>query len=388
MFHTKFTVPTLDAALLQALEHAGVPVTVWSHTDAEGLVGANDEELCIYSAFIGNKAKVKTVIVITTGIHGAERELGTMFLIYLLKHPAALRSFLGDEIGLLIIDNVNAWGASFVSRFNESGQDVNRICQPWRDIEPSAHYTPAIHRAINPPMFNTRYLLRTAGHLLSMHVRPSGHAKLKDIIARGQDFDPDGLIHTTGGDMCFAVQTVKQILIDCLLQCPLCEDVVHLDVHTALGPWAELVLVSIDLPWSQAFKRAQRVFGDALESTKAPDSLTRSDKGVVEHLFRRALAEFKRATGRRVRYTGVCVEVGTYFLAFVVGSMWVRAHALRLRHADPDMFARNDDWTRELARMAFSPQSVYWRRQGIRRLHTFFHLVVKNIHGGALEVRQ
>ena len=367
------TTADLDQVVASVIENAGVTPRYRMMPDHKR--GAYNEPLYTTYFWIGNR-DATTVTVITTGLHGAEGKIGSLFVTDLLTRRSAYEQLLNRDHALLVIVNLSPWSASFGSRFTEDGSDTNRLFgrQPATS-ETLPPYYAEVDEVLNVPKLTARAALRSICTLLWYRYRhQDGLARMQTIIAEGQVHDPKRLLYVGTGES-WTNATVREII---RTELRMAKHVIHVDIHTALGWWGTCLKVVIDHPNSQRYARAAKLFGvRGLISTKVPNRYTRSDKGTIELAFYEELASWQT-------YTGVCVEIGTLPLNIVVMAMWLRVCVLNTLKSDPEFYDRNDPWSRELVRHAFAPRNKQWRRNALAHLHTLLRNIIRGVNDGVL----
>ena len=370
-FYKEFTGTPLelDQALQRKLDDSSIAAEHRNFTEDRNLRGALNEELYATYFWLGNP-QAPTRIVITTGLHGAEREIGTLFILDLLRLKRRYEEQLGRECAILVIDNLSPWATSYNTRFTQHGFDPNRTNgpKPAETNQLPKRYQD-IDELINIPKLTTGAALKTIlGLWWYKYVHPQGgQANFERIIAEGQSHDPERMLYVASGE-CWPNTTLRQILKTELQGC---KHVIHIDIHTALGWWSECLKVVIDHPSSDRFTRAVQLFGARrLLSTKVPNGYTQSDRGTIEQIFYDVLEPEQL-------YTGVCAEVGTWPINFVVPAMWLRDRVVRTRETNPEFFKRNDAWSRKVVKLAFAPQNKLWRHLAIANLHNLTQRTIR-----------
>ncbi len=281
-----------------------------------------------------------SAIVVSSGIHGVEGFFGSAVqLAFLEKLSPDWRPPEGAAIVLL--HALNPFGFAWQRRFNEENIDLNR-----NFLLPEQTYSGA------PPLSDLfRQALQAApGAFGFQNARMAklawryGVRSFWETLPVGQYDHPDWLFF--GG----RAPSQSSLLLDPLLPSLLgqCQEVVHLDLHTGLGRWANWeLLLSEQEPlenvawWSEHFG-ASRVKASA----SAPGS----------YAIRGGFGDWLRARFPQCRYRFATAEFGTYAPLRVIQALTNELHWHgQLGHTDPQ------HWARLQLTEAFAPRDARWR---------------------------
>jgi hypothetical protein len=259
--------------------------------------GPQGEKLSIDFARIGYE-KARSVVVVSSGLHGVEGFFGAAVQLALLQDEDLVRG-LPQDVALLLIHALDPWGFAWVRRVNEDNVDLNRnFLLPGQPYAGCPELYAALDGLLNPrhppsryDIFRLRALLATLRH---------GMPPLKQAVAGGQYEFPRGLFY--GGQ---APARTVGILTEVLPRwLGAAERIVHFDFHTGLGRWATYqLLVDVGLD-AQLFEWSRARFGAKVVHSDPVDSIAYQARG--------DLAAWCRATFPDRTYDLLCAEFGTY----------------------------------------------------------------------------
>ncbi|MFQ5994331.1 MAG: DUF2817 domain-containing protein [Acidiferrobacterales bacterium] len=271
-----------------------------------GARGPAGEHLSIDTAHFSNAAS-KRLLVLTSGVHGAEGLAGSALQQYLLrtrfsdprKQPACT---------VLFVHAVNPYGFAHIRRANENNVDLNRNCItrfPGPDNPAYADFD---------FLLNPRAPLRPhqpfLPQLLWLGIR-RGPRTARQAIAGGQYAFPRGLFYG-GAERQQSTETLYQILR--MFATQQTRHVLHIDIHTGLGKYGYATLLAHEAPGSdelcqlQAWLSAERVL-----SSYAAGATTYAAIGTLGWLTKEIFAHAK--------VYAATMELGTYSLLHVLSAL-------------------------------------------------------------------
>lgn len=184
-------------------------------------------------------------LIITTGEHGIEGYLGSVFLHWFTAE--FLPRLDPRRTGLLLVHAINPWGMAQRRRVNRSNVDVNRnFLAAGESVATDANADYARLQALFNPAGPLTSLGRSTARFAA-HVLPGliqiGAGRIQTAFTLGQYRFPRGVYY--GGD---ALQPETQFMIELYReQWRGYQQVVHLDVHTGYGPRDQMSLVNSPL---------------------------------------------------------------------------------------------------------------------------------------------
>ena len=205
-------------------------------------VGPGGEELTIDVACSATE-DADNVLVISSGLHGVEGFFGSAVQTVLLERWASSAS---PPVRCVFLHALNPYGFAWIRRPNENNVDLNRnFLLPGEAFEGAPEGYARLDSFLNPRRPPSRwepYTLK-ALWLIAKH----GLFSLKQAIAAGQYEFPKGLFFGGAGPS----QTQLLLAEHMPRWLSGSKRVVHLDLHTGLGPMASWKLL-IDYPLTTA----------------------------------------------------------------------------------------------------------------------------------------
>lgn len=337
---------------IKALEPAGFAHTSYKlqGVDDEGgpLKGPTGEDLTIDVGVRPGSPNSKAR-VITSGLHGVEGFFGSAVQLGLLHDRAWLEAAAGHTT--VLVHALNPYGFAWKRRWNENNVDLNRSFFTAGETRPET--LSDFHAFIDflcpkspPPRLDTFPI--EAGWLIARH----GFAKLKQTLPVGQYDYPCCIFY--GGNGPSETQSILERHAGSWVG--EAEEILLLDLHTALGPWGTYKLLLGEDQDCVELDEMRRRFGfDAVE-----DPSERHDAQQVFYAARGTLLPwFKTLFPGRTCYATLA-EFGTYSNVRVLQSLRAehRAHC----HGDP---LGKHAWTKDQLMEMFVPASAAWREQVI-----------------------
>ncbi len=208
--------------------------------------GLNGEPLTMLGTafFKGRPEDVKTLLFMSSGVHGAESRLTIAALSDLLRKVADNNDSVPvcDNVAYVILPNVNPFGASFGIRENQNNVDINRNFGPYEGLYPAGELEPLWHKVdpiLNPQEKQsamTFFLLLAWLYiqycLICLLYRES--SPLPTVCAGGQNRDKTKIFYA-GREAESNVEAIQVIVSDVAYMFPNAEYVIHEDDHTGLG---------------------------------------------------------------------------------------------------------------------------------------------------------
>lgn len=227
------TVPESHAKFVAACEGAGLDVTPHRHP----LVGPTGEALHAAVARMG-PCNARNVVLSISGVHGIEGFAGSALKIGALQARAELLP-LAPDMAVVFVHQLNPWGAAWSRKENEHNQELLRhTYHQYRPRRPNPVFA-ALAEVMDYPSLRTLDEFMTARRrvrALSDRFTPQQIGK---GLVPGQDTHPT-LFTFNGGPKSWSTQLLEQVVKDELRGA---ERVVVFDLHTAVGPWGETVIM-------------------------------------------------------------------------------------------------------------------------------------------------
>lgn len=309
--------------------------------------GPGGGELTVDVALVGARNPRRTVVV-SSGLHGVEGFFGSAVQL------ACLRRFREGSVSVpggtlvVLLHAVNPFGFAWRRRANEDNIDLNRnFLDDGETYAGVPEHYDRVHRLLtprSPPSRLDPFRLRAA-----WAVHRHGASVLQNAVATGQYEHSSGLFFG-GREAAASTRLVQEHFWNWTRAA---EEVVHLDLHTGLGAYAEYRLLIEpphvhDLGWYRSRFDPERV-------AAVGDDTPYAARGVMG-------AWLARHAGPR-RYRFACLEFGTYASLRVLTAL--RAENRAHHHSTPGA-AAYEHAKRELME-CFYPARGLWRRKALGR---------------------
>jgi hypothetical protein len=321
----------------------GVEAELWQFRCPES--GPDDEELFFDVARIGPSEATK-LLVLSTGLHGVEGPVGLPMLQLACQDYARQ---LAPDVGLLIMHAMDPFGFAWSRRQDHEGIDLNRnFLLPHEAYDGASSGYRDLERILNPPSPPRwdGFALRAALRVLTMGLGP-----LKQAIVEGQYEFPRGLFY--GGGHPSWTQTILSEHWASWIGAA--SDVMHLDVHSGLGPWGHLQLLGT--PPNNSTERNRLL---ACFSQHARDFTTERP---VHYHTRGELGRWCQHHLPGIDYRYFCAEFGTYGPFKTLGSLRQELRNWEWGRLEDRPSSAQAAQLREI----FCPRDKNWRRRVVEQ---------------------
>ena len=329
----------------QRLRAAAARMGIYARHYVHPLRGFQDEPLGTDVYVIGNPA-ARQILVIESGTHGVEGYTGSAIQLALFdRELPQLKSL---DVTVMIIHAVNPYGFSWRRRGDEQNVDVNRNFVDFADANATRN---EMFDRIAPHLVPEQWTEENvrAGDVALESLRQShGADAVSRAMRRGQYSHP-GSVFYGGHGPAWSRVTVERIAREYLLPA---DDILLLDVHTGLGSYGELQLLSIEPATGSLFEGLRRFFGPRLRSTADPASGAANATGNI-------FAGYARCVPPE-RFLGIALEFGTVDQARIQRAL--RADAWAYLGDDDPARATFREQSRHEMFEAFCPADPAWRR--------------------------
>jgi hypothetical protein len=321
---------------------SSMPLGATLETHPIGQRGPDGEELGIDVAMLGDPAADKVVIV-SSGLHGIEGFFGSAVQAAILEERlVGFRPPRGHAIVLL--HALNPYGFAWLRRVNEDNVDLNR-----NFLLAGESYAGAPERyAMLDPLLNPQSAPTSVEPFLlkaGWNIAKYGMPALREAVAGGQYEFPAGLFF--GGRGPSRTQAILGELLPRLL--PRASRVLHVDLHTGLGPWTTYkLLVDHEAGSEGANWLAERFGADHVQPW--------ANTG-VSYRIRGGLGTWCKALFPGRSYDVMVAEFGTYANLRVIRALRGENQAHHWGKADDPSTKRAKDGLREV----FAPSDRHWR---------------------------
>jgi hypothetical protein len=306
--------------------------------------GPHGEELAIDVAYLGPEAPAR-VLAVSSGVHGAEGFAGSAIQRQLLAEQLDGLE-LPRDAGLLLVHAVNPYGFAAVRRVNESNVDLNRnFLRHPDEHEPNPDYD-ALYLHVNPERLDEESDAASRAALLAFAQR-EGFPRLQAVLTRGQYAHPRGMQY--GG----AREEASNVALRAIARSETrgARRVAWIDVHTGLGSYGEVEMISELPPGDPGLLRARAFWGGVVKTTASGESVSAAVCGSIDRGLPQELPGCELTLG--------CAEIGT---VDPVRAFWaMRADNWLHVHGDPDSAQGRAIRAGLLA--AFRPDDPAWMRR-------------------------
>lgn len=312
--------------------------------------GPDGAALATDTSWIGDR-EARRVVVLISGIHGAEGYAGSAIQIDLLRNRDAIA--LPDGVALLLIHAANPHGFAWDRRVTEEGCDLNRNFVDFAAPLPDNPGYDLLADHLVPSSLDAQTIAQAEAAIEAFR---RDHGELAFQVARksGQHRHPAGMFF--GGTAPTAARRTLEMI---MTSEGLAERdfVTVVDVHTGLGPYGYGEAQSEHASRSRSHAIVQQMFGAAVTSVDGGTSFSVPVRGSVQIAWQRL-----RGDGR---HAYLCLEYGTYDQE-ASRLAYRQDHWL---HAQPagDVDAGERARIRDQMRRFFNPPDPIWQEMVLAR---------------------
>lgn len=237
-----------DKFLLACENHQ---LDVW-HYRNHAVKGAEGEALYTDIAVIGDTG-AKKVLIISSGTHGVEGYCGSALQLHAMQQ--GLYEMITDDCVCYLVHTINPYGFSHNRRVNEDNVDLNRNFVDFRHPLPD---NPS-YRIFKE--FTGGYIQvaggRTVPDAICAYIEKFGEKKYQEAITSGQYTDEED-IYFGGKQATWSNVTWNNFIKRSVSTAT---HVIHIDIHTGLGPFGKQTLIYTGDPSKPAFHMACECYG-------------------------------------------------------------------------------------------------------------------------------
>ncbi len=302
--------------------------------------------------FLSFRPKALKIIMVISGTHGVEGPAGYDLQMDLLEKR--VHEKLPADIGLIFVVALNPWGWAHGRRTDENNVDLNR--NGWFGAWPDTPaFTPEIAALVHLAKCDEKWY-RALSEILADSAKC---ASLRTQVFRGQDADPKGIFYG-GRERSWSLHQLEEYPQSLA---GTCKQLAVLDIHTGLGEFGEIMLISPARPDDdKLIARVKSWFG-------LTPVFPKLGQNKVVPAVSSDLLFFIAQCLPRVQVTGLAVEIGTIpfeesFPIFVAES--------RLYHGSEDDLAflcqsefGLGDVERNVQRIFYPPMSDHFSEVGM-----------------------
>lgn len=329
---------TARRRFLAAVERLG-----WrTETGEIDAVGPDGEKLAV-DVGCSPDAGPENMLVVSSGLHGVEGFFGSAVQLALLERWAASST---PPVRCLFLHALNPYGFAWLRRFDECNVDPNRnfLLENEKYEGAPAGYA-ALDRLLNPRRppsnwdpFRLKALAKVARH---------GSRTLRQSVAAGQYEYPQGLFFGGRGPS----QVNQWLDANFARWLRGSQRVIHLDLHTGLGPMGSYKLLTDHPLDAQQQDRMEQYFG--------ADSCEGYGTGGIAYDTRGGFGRWCMSKRFAPDYLYACVEFGTYRPIEVLASLRAENQA----HHWSDGSAVSMMRAKQRLKEVFCPAAARWRTQ-------------------------
>ncbi len=246
--------------------------------------------------FLSFRPTAPKIILIISGTHGVEGPAGYDLQMDLLEKR--VHEKLPADTGLVFVVALNPWGWANGRRTDGNNVDLNRNGLTVGAPSDTPPYTSEITALVHPKQCDEEWYRALSEQLAD----PVQCASLRAQVFRGQDADPKGIFYG-GHERAWSLQQLDNFCVENLLNT--CQHLAVLDIHTGLGEFGEIMLISSARPSDdKLIARVKSWFG----LTPVFPKLGQTDR--VNAVSSNLLFYIAQCLPR-VQVTGLAVEIGT-----------------------------------------------------------------------------
>ncbi len=249
-----------------------VSATAWTYTHSD--TGPDNETLGSDMLWLGPR-QASRVLVLISGTHGVEGFVGSAIQQLVLSLFNSRDLTLPDDFALLFIHALNPWGFAWCRRCDEQGIDLNRN---FVDFSTSLPANPDFAR-IRPWLYEENKEKRQQG--LAACQQSMGQTAYEVALSGGQYVDSAAPFFG-GTQPAHGRQVIERLMSEFELAD---RDLLVLDLHSGLGPWAYAELICDHPLESDGESVARRMYGAAVALPARGSSFSVPKLGLLDYAW-------------------------------------------------------------------------------------------------------
>ena len=304
-------------------------------------IGAQGETLTMDVVRLGS-SDAQAVLLVTSGVHGAEGLCGSGLQIALMHDQDLLDRLRNRGIALLVVHAVNPYGFSHLRRVNEDNIDLNRNFLDFSQPLPSNVAYAQLHAHLIPAEWPPADADQAALAAYSDHHGPRAY---QNAVTTGQSAFSNGVFYS-GTAPSWSNRTLRQVLRE---HASGAQRLAWIDLHTGLGPAGHGEKIYAGRDDAAEWDRARAWWGSDLFSPHQGTSQSEPVRGSAASCL---YEECPNSVN-----TAMALEFGTVplpsMLQAVYGDQWLANH--------PDASPNQASTIKQTVRDAFYIDSDTWR---------------------------
>jgi predicted deacylase len=210
---------------LLAAQGARWQLTFHEHPNVKGA----DGEILAMDVASHIPADARSVVLVTSAMHGAEGFCGSGCQIALMHDDLLLERFTAAKVGLILLHAVNPFGFSHLRRVNEDNIDLNRNFVDFSEPLAANPGYDEVHDFVVPEQWPAT---AEVTQRLENFIAKNGLSRFQEAVTVGQNKYADGLFYS-GVAPAWSNTVLREILRTRIARY---ESVAWIDIHTGLGP--------------------------------------------------------------------------------------------------------------------------------------------------------
>lgn len=323
--------------LTTALFH---PVTHRSYNHNVDSLNDDHTDYVTDAVYLGSPTAQHCVVIIS-GTHGVEGFIGSAVQQRLLSELITHHLALPNEVALLCIHALNPWGMHLARRCDNAGIDLNRN---FIDFSTALPCNPDFD-TVKAVLIQTDPLERQ--RLTQALIEQLGEKRFQQVLSGGQYTDP-ALPFFGGSAPSQSQKIIQKIMTDFDLAQ---RNLMVLDIHSGLGPWAYGELICdhpIDSP-QETF--AKHTFGYAVAVPERGTSFSVPKQGLLDYAWHAIMND---------KSCFLTLEFGSHH-SDALFNVIIEDHLVWAKNHDSADWQQQRQQSEYNMRQHFYPSDPYWR---------------------------
>lgn len=217
--------------------------------------GPNNEKLFCDVAGIGNK-KSKKKMIVSSGAHGIEGYCGSAMQTLLMS--SLIKDVDLKDVQIILVHALNPYGFAHGIRNNEDNIDLNRNFIDFESMAASTEDLQEFRDSVYPDVWSNSDLNAVESRV-DQYISDFGEKKFQTMMTQGQyswPFDP----YYGGASESWSNKTWHEI---CDRHFDEADTILHLDLHTGLGPSGACEIIYTGRPDDQKISQTRKIFSSS-----------------------------------------------------------------------------------------------------------------------------